>query len=113
MPGTNGSDVIIIGASAAGLACAACLRRRGIPFILLEQSAVIGNEWNNRYDRLHLHTPKRHSQLPYLELPHDWSRYISKEQFVTYLHAYAQAFEIEPHFHEQVIRLAQHEGQWH
>ncbi|HET6283425.1 MAG TPA: FAD-dependent oxidoreductase, partial [Polyangia bacterium] len=61
------TGTVIVGAGPAGLAVAACLRRAGSPFVVLEQSdAGVGASWRKRYRRLHLHTAKQYSGLPYL-----------------------------------------------
>ena len=73
-------DTVIIGASAAGLATAACLKREKVPFVLLEQSGQVGSAWRNHYDRLHLHTSKGLSSLPHLVFPRQTPRYPAREQ---------------------------------
>jgi cation diffusion facilitator CzcD-associated flavoprotein CzcO len=55
-----------VGASAAGLATAACWKNRGLPFELLEAGTQVASAWRNHYQRLHLHTAKGLSQLPFL-----------------------------------------------
>jgi len=108
----NHTNTIIIGASAAGLSCAVCLQQAGIPFILLEQSESIGHEWQKRYDRLHLHTTKKLSQLPYFKMPEYYPKYVSKDDFATYLQQYAAAFNIQPDFNKKVIRVFQRKRNW-
>lgn len=110
MPGTLTTNTIIIGAGAAGLACAACLKRNNIPYLILDQKKTIGEEWTNRYDRLHLHTPRIHSGLPYFKIPSEYPRYLSKDQFAEYLKRYADEFQIKPLFNERVISIKR-EGQ--
>lgn len=39
----NQTNTIVIGASTAGLAAAACLQQQNVPFILLEASHQVGN----------------------------------------------------------------------
>jgi cation diffusion facilitator CzcD-associated flavoprotein CzcO len=79
------TETLIVGASAAGLATAACMPRIGQPFELLEGSGVVGDAWRRHYDRLHLHTPKSSSGLPGLTMAHQWPRYPSRDQVVDYL----------------------------
>lgn len=95
MPTTR---VLIIGASVAGLATAACLRRAGIDFRIIEKSGAVGNPWRHHYHRLHLHTPKALSQLPYLDFDSHIPRYPSRQQVVEYLHRYSRYFQVEPEF---------------
>ena len=97
------TPVLIVGAGPAGLAVAACLRRLWIPFEILEQTGDVAHSWMRHYERLHLHTDKAHSELPYLPFPADYPRYPSRQQVVDYLHGYAKHFQITPRFHEQVM----------
>jgi cation diffusion facilitator CzcD-associated flavoprotein CzcO len=59
------TDTLIIGASVSGLASAAALQRHGIDYIILEKQDQVAAPWRNHYHRLHLHTSKTFSQLPY------------------------------------------------
>lgn len=105
-------NTIIIGAGAAGLACAACLQREGIPHILLEQSDIVGSEWGKRYDRLHLHTTKIQSALPYFKMPSHYPKYLSKRDFEQYLNDYAKAFRVQPRFNQKVVRVLRFKDHW-
>lgn len=102
----------IIGAGAAGLAVAACLKRAGIPFVILERSDKIGSAWCQHYDRLHLHTDKAHSTLPYLPFPKEAPKYPSRQQVIEYLETYAKHFALEPRFNQEVISTKQENGTW-
>lgn len=110
MPADSGT--IIVGASAAGLATAACLKRRGLPFELLEANAQVGTAWRNHYDRLHLHTTKALSELPFVGFPRQAPRYPSREQVVAYLESYARAFGLEPRFGERVTAIRREGERW-
>jgi NADPH-dependent 2,4-dienoyl-CoA reductase/sulfur reductase-like enzyme len=104
--------VTIIGAGPAGLAVAACLRRRGVTALLLEASPQVGAAWRHHYDRLHLHTHKGGSALPGLAFPSDVPRYPAREQFIAYLEGYARHFGLEPALGEAVSRVAREGDQW-
>jgi indole-3-pyruvate monooxygenase len=101
---------VIVGAGPAGLAMAACLRRAGRPFLVLEQSDDVATSWRGRYQRLHLHTARQHSGLPYLPFPRQLPRYPSRAQVIEYLERYARHFEIEPRFDETVRAVQRSEG---
>lgn len=96
---------LIIGAGPAGMAMAGRLAHQGLPFTVLEASEHIGFSWCNHYDRLHLHTVKEHSALPHLPYPDQYPTYVSRLEFVTYLNAYAERFNIKPLFHQKVVRI--------
>ena len=107
------TEVLIIGAGPAGLATGACLRRAGIPFEVLERKDRVGAAWHHHYDRLHLHTDKSRSNLPYFHFPRDCPKYPSRLQVIEYLSAYAEHFAIKP-LHGQNVEWASHEdGYWH
>ena len=106
------TNTIIIGAGAAGLATAACLKQAGIPNIVLEQSNKVGATWRKHYDRLHLHTDKRNSQLPFAPMPKEYPRYPSRDQVVAYLEDYANQFELDILFNQQVTSAKRIDGQW-
>ena len=103
---------MIIGASAAGLATAACLRTAGARFEILEATDVVGDAWRHHYDRLHLHTPKSASALPGLPMPAKWPRYPARDQVVRYLEVYRAHHRLQPQFGQRVTRLEPVDGAW-
>jgi indole-3-pyruvate monooxygenase len=107
------TDTIVIGAGPAGLAVGAVLRHANVPFLMLERAERVGESWHRHYDRLHLHTPKSHSALPYRAYPHTYPRYPSRQQFMEYLDDYARAFELEPEFGREAQRISRGgDGAW-
>lgn len=79
---------------------------------MLEQAPVVAPAWRRHYDRLHLHTPKRHSALPYCPFPRHYPRYPSRTQVIEYLEAYARAFDLEPRLGEPVTAARRVDGAW-
>jgi indole-3-pyruvate monooxygenase len=106
------TDVVIVGAGAAGLATAAGLMRRGISFELLEAGERAGNAWASSYDALRLHTVRRYSGLPYYSMPRSYPRYPTRDQVVSYLEAYARHFGIEPRSGRRVVRAVPAAAGW-
>ncbi|HTJ12658.1 MAG TPA: NAD(P)/FAD-dependent oxidoreductase [Dinghuibacter sp.] len=104
--------VIIVGASVSGLASAACLGRLGIGCQVVERSDSIGAPWRHHYDRLHLHTNKRLSRLPYFSFSEGVPRYPSRQQVVDYLDAYALRFKIEPLLGTPVLSVRREDDVW-
>jgi cation diffusion facilitator CzcD-associated flavoprotein CzcO len=102
---------VIVGAGPAGLATAAELRRRGLPYRLLERGPSLGHAWRNTYDSLRLHTGRHMSALPGLPFPPGTPLFPTRDDFVTYLDAYAAAFEltVEP---GREVRRARRNGDW-
>jgi thioredoxin reductase len=103
---------IIIGAGPSGLAIAGRLRKLNIPFAILEQSENVGNVWRNHYDRLHLHTDKKYSELPHFPFPADYPTFVPKAKYVEYLDAYATHFDIQPLYNQEVTRIKKVDDKW-
>jgi cation diffusion facilitator CzcD-associated flavoprotein CzcO len=107
---TIDTDALIVGAGPAGLAMGACLRRLGICFEILERGAAVGTAWRGHYDRLHLHTARDHSALPYHPFPADYPLYVPRLKVVEYLEDYARRFDLAPRFGEEVTAVAARDG---
>jgi thioredoxin reductase len=99
-------DVLVIGAGPAGLATSAGLRRADVAHVVVERASSVAASWKQHYDRLHLHTVKEHSQLPYTSWPAGTIRYPSRDDVVRYLEGYAAAHGIAPRFGVEVQRVA-------
>ena len=106
------TEIIIIGASIAGLATAACLKNKNIPFLILEKENKVAAPWHSHYDRLHLHTPRSLSNLPYKKFEKNISTYPSRLEVVDYLLNYQKAFSINPIFNTEVISIKRQNGFW-
>jgi len=106
------SQTIVIGAGPAGLAVGACLKRANIPCLILEQSDQVGSVWHRHYDRLHLHTDKKNSQLPFFPYPLTYPRYPSRSQVINYLESYAEKFHLDIRFRQQVISARFEDELW-
>ncbi|MEO6135609.1 MAG: NAD(P)/FAD-dependent oxidoreductase [Ginsengibacter sp.] len=105
------TNTLIIGASAAGLASAACLKQKGIPFIILEKEEAVGIKWRNHYDRLHLHTSKNQSALPFKKFSTP-SKYPSRTDVVEYLDQYVKELEIDPVYNCTVQSVEKIDEHW-
>ena len=105
-------NTIVIGAGPAGLAVGVCLKQAGIQSIILEQSDKVGSVWRRHYDRLHLHTDKKNSELPFAPFPKEYPRYPSRDQLVGYLESYAKKFDLDVRFNQQVTSAQRKENHW-
>lgn len=109
---SEASDVFIVGAGAAGLAAAACLKRRGLEPIVVEASNTAGHTWANNYESLKLHTIRRYSGLPYYPMPRSYPLYPTRSQVLDYLQNYARHFGIVPRFGQHVERARRDQQGW-
>lgn len=112
LPDPVQGPAIVVGAGPAGLAVGASLQQAGIPCLILEQADKVGVAWHRHYQRLHLHTDKKHSELPFAPFPREYPRYPSREQMISYLEAYAERFHLEPRLGQQVVSARQAGGLW-
>ena len=91
---------------------AACLRKAGIDFIILERANEIAPSWRHHYERLHLHTIKSLSSLPFMPFPKDYPRYVPRRQMVDYLDSYARTFNLQPRLGETVRSVRKDGSDW-
>ena len=114
----NGSDacaasfVVVVGAGPAGLAVSARLLHAGIPFALLERSDTAGSSWRSRYDRLHLHTHRDSSALPFLAFPDYFPTYVSAHDLADYYSGYARLLGPRLHLRTAVVAVRRVGERW-
>lgn len=106
------TETFIVGAGPAGLSVAACLRKASRSFEIVDRADAVGSAWRAHYDRLHLHTDKKSSELPFHRFPREYPKYPSREQVVTYLESYAKELAIAPHLGETVTRAERDGDGW-
>jgi indole-3-pyruvate monooxygenase len=106
------TETLVVGASISGLATAACLRKQGIEHIVIEKRSQVAAPWRDHYERLHLHTNKRVSNLPYKKFDRSIPRYPSRQQVVDYLEDYRKAFGILPVFNTEAGSIRREGDHW-
>ena len=77
--------------------------------MVVDRADGIAASWKSHYDRLHLHTVKKHSSLPFSAWPPETPLYPSRVDVIRYLERYAEAHRITPRFGvdvQHVIRRA-------
>ncbi|MCB0020186.1 MAG: NAD(P)/FAD-dependent oxidoreductase, partial [Anaerolineales bacterium] len=84
-------DVLIVGAGTAGLAVAHELQVRGVAVQIIEAAPGPGASWRGRHEQLSLNTHRRFSGLPGAPLPAKLGVYVSREDFIRHIEAYAAA----------------------
>ena len=106
------TNTLIIGASISGLASAASLQKQNIEYTIIEKKNQVATPWRNHYNRLHLHTSKRFSNLPYKKFGRAIPRYPSRQQVVDYLDDYQKEFNINPFFNTKAISVKKEGEYW-
>ena len=86
--------VIIIGAGQAGLSVGYHLKRRGVPFLILDANERVGDQWRRRWDSLRLFTPARFDGLDGMAFPADRFTFPTKDEMGDFLEAYAKHFDL-------------------
>jgi hypothetical protein len=106
------TNTLIIGSSLSGLATAACLQQQHIEFIIIEKQNEVAAPWRNHYERLHLHTSKRFSHLPFKKFNSKIPRYPARQQVVDYMDEYRKEFDINPAFNTEAIAIKKEGIYW-
>ena len=104
-PRVDRHEIVVVGAGPAGLATAALLRREGREPVVLEAGPGPGTAWRERYDRLHLHTPRLLSGLPGQRIPRRYGRWVARDDLVAYFNDYATAHGIDVRAGVRVDRI--------
>jgi putative flavoprotein involved in K+ transport len=105
-------EIVVVGAGSAGLATAALLQEHGLRPLVLEAGREPGAAWRERYDRLHLHTPRLLSGLPGLRIPRKYGRWVSRDDLITYLRDYAAVHDLDVRANCRAERIDRDGGRW-
>ncbi len=103
---TERLNTVIIGGGQAGLATGYHLARSGVPFVILDASARVGDAWRHRWDSLRLFTPARHAGLDGMPFPAPPFSFPTKDQMADYLETYARTFALPVRSGVRVDRLS-------
>jgi putative flavoprotein involved in K+ transport len=96
---------VVVGAGSAGLATAALLQQEGLRPLVVEAGPEPGAAWRDRYDRLHLHTPRLLSGLPGLRIPRRYGRWVARDDLIEYFHDYTAVHDIDVRVNCKVERI--------
>jgi putative flavoprotein involved in K+ transport len=107
---TDRTDVLVVGAGQAGLAAGYYLARAGIPFLIIDGVARIGDSWRSRWDSLALFTVARYSGLPGLPFPGDPEHFPGKDEVGDYLEEYARGFDMPIRLNARATMLERRDG---
>ncbi|RAK95719.1 monooxygenase [Aspergillus ibericus CBS 121593] len=90
------TDVFIIGGGNAAIALAARLKALGVESVMAERNAVMGNNWDLRYDSLHFHIPASSCDLPFLRYEEHLrgQHFLTKDELASQVRRYVAAFNL-------------------
>jgi putative flavoprotein involved in K+ transport len=91
---TERIDTVVIGAGQSGLSAGYHMARRGLPFVILDADARIGDHWRDRWDSLRLYSPAKFDSLPGMPFPARAYSWPTGREMGDYLEAYARRFEL-------------------
>ncbi|UMG91302.1 NAD(P)/FAD-dependent oxidoreductase [Nocardioides sp. TF02-7] len=86
--------VVVLGAGHNGLSVAARLRALGVPTLVIDREARVGDTWRRRYAALALHSTVYGDNMPYLPFPPTWTAHTPKDKFADWLESYAQLLDL-------------------
>ncbi len=87
-------DTVVIGAGQGGLSAGYHLAQRGLPSVILDADARIGDHWRERWDSLKLYSPARYDSLPGMRFPAPSAHWPTAGEMADYLEAYARHFDL-------------------
>jgi len=96
---------VVIGGGQAGLTVGYHLAQRGLPFVILDAHARVGQAWRRRWDSLRLFTPPQYTALPGMPFPARGPECPSKDEVADYLEAYAAHFHLPVRLNSAVQRV--------
>jgi putative flavoprotein involved in K+ transport len=109
---TERTGTLVIGGGQAGLAVGYHLARRGLPFLIVDAHARIGDAWRTRWDSLRLFTPAWLNGLPGLGFPAPGHAFPTKDEMADYLETYASHFGLPVRTGVRVDRLTRRGGRY-
>lgn len=102
-------ETVVIGAGQAGLSVGYHLKRRRLPFLIVDAGDRIGGSWRRRWDSLRLFTPARFNGLDGMPFPAPPHSFPTKDEMGDYLESYASHFELPVRTGMRVERVSRHD----
>ncbi len=86
--------VLVVGGGQGGLSLGARLQLLGVPYVVIEADARVGDSWRKRYPGLMLHDPVWYDHLPYMPFPASWPVFTPRDKLADWLQHYATAMDL-------------------
>ncbi len=103
---------VVVGAGQTGLATAYHLGRAGVPCVVIDGNARVGDQWRHRYDSLLLNTPAQYDGLPGMRFPAPHGSFPSGAAMGDFLESYADRMGIAVRCGVAVHEVRRHDGGW-
>ena len=101
---------VIIGGGQSGLSVGYHLARRGLPFVILDANARVGDAWRHRWDSLRLFTPARFNGLDGWPFPAAPDVFPTKDDMADYLESVRARFSLPVRTRTRVTKLSKRDG---
>lgn len=88
-------QVLIVGAGQAGLSLGVRLKSMGIRTLLVDRHARLGDAWRSRYRSLMMNTPTYTDHPPFMKIPENWPRWLSRDAAADFLEHYGQIMGVD------------------
>ena len=106
-------ETVIIGGAQSGLSMGYHLKRRDLPFVILDANERIGDSWRKRWDSMRLFTPRNYDGLAGMPFPaRRVLRAPTKDEFADYLESYAEQFDLRIRTGVKVQRVSREDDRF-
>jgi putative flavoprotein involved in K+ transport len=105
-------NTIVIGGGQSGLSVGYHLRKRKLPFVILEANERVGDSWRKRWDSLRLFTPARFNGIEGMNFPASPHYLPTKDEMADFLEDYTKRFELPVRTGVRVERLSRSNGRF-
>src|SRR4051794_8671495 len=95
--------MLVSGAGQAGLTAHARLKMLGVPALIVDRNAAIGDNWRRRYHQLVLHDPVWYDHMPYIPFPEYWPVFTPKDKLADWFESYARALELNVWMQSEIV----------
>ena len=103
-------DVVIIGGGQSALATAYFLKRKKVPFVILDDQSQAGGAWLHAWQSLCLFSPHTWSSLSGWMMPTTERTYPTRNEVIEYLSAYEQRYQFPTIRPVHVDHIEQEDG---
>ena len=103
-------DVVIIGGGQSALATAYFLKRKKVPFVILDDQSQAGGAWLHAWQSLCLFSPHTWSSLSGWMMPTTEHTYPTRNEVIEYLSAYEQRYQFPTIRPVHVDHIEQEDG---